>query len=94
MRRVRAGTHGSAVEARQGAPRASGHARGRFRGAPECTECERARTKRYFVYFECAGTSCFYDETLFPRPSIPQHTPQTLIRAIPPPSRLRWGEDE
>eukprot|EP00959_Pyramimonas_sp_CCMP1952_P160446 3355812-Pyramimonas_sp.AAC.1 len=48
MRRVRAGTHGSAFWASQSAPRASGHARGRFRGAPKCTACERARTKRYF----------------------------------------------
>eukprot|EP00959_Pyramimonas_sp_CCMP1952_P428094 8965742-Pyramimonas_sp.AAC.1 len=44
MRRVRAGARGSAVGARQSAPRASGHARKRCRGAPECVACERART--------------------------------------------------
>eukprot|EP00959_Pyramimonas_sp_CCMP1952_P147075 3078331-Pyramimonas_sp.AAC.1 len=43
-RRVRAGTHASKFGAGQTAPRASGHARKRFLGAPECAACERART--------------------------------------------------
>eukprot|EP00959_Pyramimonas_sp_CCMP1952_P435926 9128263-Pyramimonas_sp.AAC.1 len=45
MRRVRAGTHGSAFWAHQSALRASGHAQGHFRCAPECAACERARAE-------------------------------------------------
>eukprot|EP00959_Pyramimonas_sp_CCMP1952_P349369 7320163-Pyramimonas_sp.AAC.1 len=60
MRRVQADTHGSTFLPRQGAPRASGHARKRFLSAPECTACERARTealsRRARVHRVRAGT--------------------------------------
>eukprot|EP00959_Pyramimonas_sp_CCMP1952_P254548 5316618-Pyramimonas_sp.AAC.1 len=84
MRRVRAGTHGSVFWARQSPLRASGHARGRFRGAPECAECERARTKRYFLISSEPIPRVSTMKPYFGHQRSPQHTPQTLIRSVNP----------